>query len=361
MRDVTGTELPGSPTSLFDHAMRLHRESPDAPLERSGDPYPDESWHGRGDTPRRPKDRRTVGLDLAALLDAHFADPASTPADLADACHQVHVPLFRTEHVVAAARRVEIERVRRTGRWLVRRGTDRCAVTIGLALLETAPEGGDIPLLQTIGLLSEGFGPLVVDTMARCRGALSGLLWLGDRVEGWGRVTVVEKLCAAYGVHARDWLLRRSCNGEYHNQYFAAEVAIAADLASVITGDDPDLDLVHHTGVLLSAMTDCAGMGLTLDEYPAAPNVLAAHSKHVARLAPTTHRYGNLANLADYLLRPSTREWRGREQAIDRYLTLLNQPEWEATARTGLARGDFRVLWLRQAVGARLDLAPFTS
>ncbi|MET9212658.1 MULTISPECIES: hypothetical protein [unclassified Nocardia] len=331
------------------------------PLERNGYPYPDEPWHGRGDTPPHPKDPRTVGIDLAALLDAHFADPDSTPADLAEACHQVFVPLFRNEHVVAAARRVEVERVRRTGRWLVRRGTDRCAVTTGLALLETAPEDGDLPMLQTIGLLSESFGPLVADTMARCRGGLPGLLWLGDRVGGWGRVAVVEKLCAAYGVSARDWLLRRSCNGEYLNQYFAAEVAITADLATAITADDPDLDLVHHTGVLLSAMTDCAGTGLTLDAYPAAPNVLAAHSKHAVRLAPTTHRYGNLANLADYLRRPSTREWQGREQAIDRYLTLLNQPEWEAVARTGLVQGDFRVLWLRHAIGARLDLAPFTS
>ncbi|MFJ2835924.1 hypothetical protein ACIO52_11250 [Nocardia sp. NPDC087230] len=110
---------------------------------------------------------------MPRFTDGEHPDPGRAPAELADACHQVFVPLFRNEHVVAAGQRVDAERARATGRWLIRRGTDRCAVTTGLALLETAPEAGDIPMLQTIGLLSESFAPLVVDAMARCRCGLA--------------------------------------------------------------------------------------------------------------------------------------------------------------------------------------------
>ncbi|MET9212659.1 MULTISPECIES: hypothetical protein [unclassified Nocardia] len=318
-----------APVSLFDHAMRLHRESPDVPLEREGYPFPDDPWHGFGDTPSHSGHWRAEGMGLAALLDAHFADPARSPADLAAECHHVHVPPYRNEHVVAAALRVDAERVRATGRWLVRRGTDRCAVRIGLALLGTVPDDADIPLLLTIGLLSDAFSRLVVDALARCRDGTAALLWLGQRVDEWGRVVVVEKLCEQRGSIARDWLLRNSCRDSFLDGYVAGKVAIAADLATAITADAPDLDLVHHTTVLLSAMTYCAGAGLTLDEYPAAARVLDAHSGQVARLEPSTHRYRHVGTLADYVRRAEPDGW---ERLSERYLDLLNRPDWAAYA-----------------------------
>ncbi|MFD5175648.1 hypothetical protein ACFWM1_07520 [Nocardia sp. NPDC058379] len=318
-----------APVSLFDHAMRLHRESPEAPLPQEGYPFPDDPWHGFGAAPSHSGHRRAEGMALAALLDAHFGDPARSPVDLAADCHRVHVPPYRNEHVVAAALRVDAERVRATGRWLVRRGTDRCAVRIGLALLGTVPDDTDIPLLRTIGLLSDAFSRLVVDALARCRDGTAALLWLGPRVDEWGREIVVEKLCEHRGSTVRDWLLRNSCRGSYLDGYVAGKVAIAADLATAITADDPDLDLVHHTTVLLSAMTYCAGAGLTLDEYPAAARVLDAHSRQVARLEPSTDRYRHVGTLADYVRRAEPTGW---ARMSERYLDLLNRPDWAAYA-----------------------------
>ncbi|MBZ4320376.1 hypothetical protein [Streptomyces huiliensis] len=40
---------------------------------------------------------------------------------------------------------------------MVRHGTDRCAVTVGLALLAAVGTADDIPMIQTIGLLSDHF------------------------------------------------------------------------------------------------------------------------------------------------------------------------------------------------------------
>lgn len=148
----------GSRTTLFDHALRLHHEFPDSPLPRDGRPFPDESRHRH--RPRRPKDPRAAGAAVAAILDEHFARSGAVPADLAEAFHDVWVPIQPNDHITAAACRVDAQRVRETGRWLVRRGTDRCAVTVGLSLLTSVWDEADVPLIQTIGLLSEHFGPL---------------------------------------------------------------------------------------------------------------------------------------------------------------------------------------------------------
>ena len=184
----------GPRITLFDHALRLHRQDPDGALPRDGEPYPDDALH-RGRRPRSRDDGRTDGAEVAAILDRHFATADAAPGELADAFHDVYVPIHRNEHVAAAALRADRRRVQRAGRWLVRHGTDRCSVTVGLALLATDWAEEDIPLIHTIGLLSNRFGPLATEALRRRHGGTEALLWLAQRVAGWGRVYVVEELC----------------------------------------------------------------------------------------------------------------------------------------------------------------------
>jgi hypothetical protein len=43
--------------------------------------------------------------------------------------------------------------------------------------------------------LSDKFAALVARALERLDGGTTALLWLAERVEGWGRVYVVEALC----------------------------------------------------------------------------------------------------------------------------------------------------------------------
>ncbi|MEU8376130.1 hypothetical protein AB0C22_23825 [Micromonospora sp. NPDC048894] len=367
---MSATAEPGSlglQLPLFDHALRWHREDPDSPLPRDGDPYPDDGQHrGRKPRPREPKDPRRRGAAVAAVLDAHFAEPSAVPNELATAFHDLYVPIHPNEHIAAAACRADTERVRTTGRWLVRHATDRCAATVGLALLATLGDDDDITLIKTLGLLSRQFGPLAVHALERrwCCGGSDALLWLADRVTGWGRVYVVESLCKMGSSRARPWLLRRACDGDCLNRYFAGEVATAAHLHEAITAVDPDSELVDHTGLLLTIMADSAGMGMTLDHYPPAPVVIAAHAEHAGRLEPTVGRFVMAAQLAGYLRQPTVRlSWSNgrREQVLDNYLSLLDREDWCAVARAGLAAGDQRITWLAEALAPELGLRAFTE
>ncbi|MEU8179280.1 hypothetical protein AB0B86_00730 [Micromonospora sp. NPDC049047] len=352
--------------SLFAHASLLHRADPDSPLPGDGVPYPDDEQHrDRKFRPSAPNDSRRSGADVAALLDAHFADPSTVPGDLVEAFHGLYVPIHPNDHISAAACRVDADRVRETGRWLVQHATDRCAAIVGLALLGTVWDEDDITLIKTIGLLSKHFGPLAAHALKRRRDGSDALLWLAERVTGWGRAYVVQTLCEVGGIGARQWLLRRACDGDFLNGYFAGKVATTAHLHEAITAPDPDLEVIDHTGRLLATMADSDGMGMTLEHYPPAPAVLAAHCGLAGRLEPSVERFYVAAQLAGYLQGAAADRiaWPegGRERVLDGYLALVNREDWCAVARAGLAARDHRVTWLAATLAARLGLRAFTD
>jgi hypothetical protein len=316
-----------------------------------------------------PRDHNRVGVDVARIIDGHFADPTTVPSRLADALHGIYVPIHHDEHIVGAAWRAPEDRAREAGRWLVRHGTDTCAVAGGLALLAAVGTVEDIPKIQTIGLLSCAFGPLAARALERLPGGADALIWLAERVTGWGRVYVVEALCRLVDDHpsVRPWLLRRAADGHFLNGYFAGQVARAARLHEAVAGFGDDAELVDHTTRLLHVMTYGEGMGTSLRRYPDAVTVLEAHARHVVRLRPTVERYFAAASIAQYLSgqtpdgsnEPGIKaRW---EEARTSYLTLLDRDDWCDTAQAGLASGDDRMRWLAGAVAPELNLRAFLN
>ncbi|MFE2910929.1 hypothetical protein [Kitasatospora indigofera] len=363
MSETTMAGTTGSPTALFDHACRLHQLAPEGPLPRDGEPYPDDALHDRRQGPEAPEDRYSVGKAAALILETHFAQESALPSDLADAFHDVHIPIFYNEHIAAAAERTDRERVRRTGHWLVRHGADRCSVTVGLALIAAVGTTEDIPLIQTIGLLSNRFGPLAAHALESRPGGVEALLWLAERVTGWGRVYVVEALCRLDSPIARPWLLRRACDGDFLNGYFAGKVAMVARLHEALADLSTDSEMVDHTGLLLQLMSDCGGMGATLAHYPHSAAVLEAHAHHVGSLSPTIERYYGVAWLTHYLTTrsPQTAGCTAKQQEALRatYLAVLDREEWTRAARAGLAAGDKRMRWLADHRAPQLRLRAF--
>lgn len=359
MSETTGTKSPGA-QALFDHALALHEAAPDRPLPRDGEPYPDDRSHRRRPRPAAPEDRSRVGLDAASLLDDHFARDSTEPSDLVDVFHDLYIPIHTNEHITAAALRApDRERALRTGRWLVRHSPDRCSVTIGLALVEALGTVDDIPLIHTIGLLSNRFGPLAARALERLPGGTDSLLWLADRVAGWGRVYVVEALCRLGEPRARPWLLRKACDGEFLNAYFVGQVAETAALHEAIAESTVDDEIVDHTGRLLHLLTYSQGMGMTLSRYPHAEAVLSGHLRHLERVGPSAGRYFVAALLAGSLggdgdagsVGPIGR-WQTHR---DGYLALLDREDWCGTARSALADEDPRMVELAgMASGRRL-------
>jgi hypothetical protein len=86
--------------------------------------------------------------------------------------------------------------------------------------------------------------------------------------------------------------LSRSCRQQGRQQ-----AATAAHLHEAITGDDADDELIDHTTRLPGFMASCAGMGMTMDGYPPARAVIAAHARHLGRQHTTFARWAEAALL----------------------------------------------------------------
>jgi hypothetical protein len=270
---------------------------------------------------------------------------------------------------VAAAWRADADQVRQTGRWLVTHSRDRCSATIGLALLAVGhlDADDDIPLIRTIGLLSNHFGPLAARALQR-RLRTEALLWLADRVSGWGAYTSLRHL-RLRPWSSREWLLRRACDGDFLNGYFAGKVATAAHLHEAITSDDADDELIDHTGRLLLIMAGCNGMGMTLASFPPARAVITAHARHLGRQRPAFARWATAAILAGHLTGAVDEDRidrnigltaAGRQHLADEYASVLNRPDWTAVAGASLKEEDDYSTWIAHA-SRRIPLNAFAG
>ncbi|MET9153990.1 hypothetical protein ABZX82_22350 [Streptomyces griseoflavus] len=366
MSETPGTGLPGVPTPLFLHALRLHRLTPDEPLLRSGEPFPATERRRRRQR-TRPHDHDRGTDEAAGILGAYFLDPRTPPHRLAAGLRDVPFPSRHDESVTAVALGAPAPRVRETGRWLVRHGTGLTPVAVGLALLTETATVDDIPLIQTIGLLSNPFGPLAVRALDRLPGGVEALSWLAERVTAWGRVHAVDTLCRHLDDHpaVRPWLLRRAVDGDHLNGYFAAEVARVTVLHEVIVRSGHDAGIVDHAGRILHVMKHCEGMGTSLRHYPQALTVMEAHVRHITDLGPTAERYFAAASVAQYL-GAETPAWsddaavRARwDQVRTSYLALTDRADWCVAAREGLAAGDGRMTWPAGSMAPEPDLRAF--
>ncbi|WP_327138799.1 hypothetical protein [Nocardia sp. NBC_01327] len=333
MSASTGSAQPSSPTTFYNHALALVRRYPDVPLPRDGEPYPDaDRRRNRVWSAGRSDDQ---GTRTSRLIDEFFSAPTEH-RDIARLCREVvdyDIAIALWPSIAAAIGRADPGQARELGRHLTRTSTDQNPTVLGMALLAVAGTEDDISLMQTIGLLSDTFGLLASQALARLPEASTNLIWLADRTAGWGRVYTVCAICELADPAADPWLLRRACDGHHLNGEFAYKVACAAPVHDAIAAPDADEALIDHTGDLLSTLAWCDGMGETLREYAHSEQALTHYLSHIGALTPNLVRYQSVWALACFLDgRPNLAplNWAALEPLRTGYWSLLATPAWHS-------------------------------
>lgn len=254
------------PVSLFDHARRLLAETPDGPLPNGGGPLPDP-----GTASRVPfRERRAA---LAALLQEFINTPALTPTDLHARCISPAVDGMDVAQALEELALKPTLRLRDAARWLVRYGTDRRAVLVGLGLLRGNAEPDDIALIKTIGLL-EFSDQLAIQVLAQIPAAAHDLIWLAERSRGHVRVTAVQALMANNDAEVRDWVL--STPRSLVSSELARKIAEVCHISQRILGSSVPDRLWDQTGNLLLAMSSTRNYEYEIHRYEHAKAVYCA-------------------------------------------------------------------------------------
>ncbi|WP_204018217.1 hypothetical protein [Sphaerimonospora thailandensis] len=316
--------------SLFDHASRLHRLTPDQPLPDGGRHYPP------GVTDHNHRDDITASLSerraaLLALLEAFFADPVSVTA-LHDGIRDLPIPSCAIDRMtVEGLPWLKPDLARETGSWLVRHSTDVRAAATGLRLLVGTAHPEDIPLIRTIGLLHR-FGCAAIDVLEKIPGAAIQLAWLAERSTGRPHTQAVIAMCRLVDPVTFPWLLRHAVDDRGLVGSHARQVAETVSLADALESGDPDDEVTVHSGKLLQAIASTQDYSVQLHEYADACRAIAGFAVRAGQANPSLDLLAAAVTLAEDLRtgHAACLPWPPGKRAttLERLERLVASPRW---------------------------------
>jgi hypothetical protein len=320
------------PVSLFDHAQRLLAATPDAPLPNGGDPLPD-----RGACARVPFRERKAAL--AALLQEFINTPALTPATLHERCIGLAVNSRDVGQVLEELGTKPSPRLRDTARWLLRHGTDRRAVLVGLGLLLDNAEHHDITLVKTIGLLSFADQP-AIQVLAHIPDAARDLIWLAERSRSHARIVAVQALVADSDPEVRDWVL--STPRSLLSSDLARTIAEASQVSRTLAEVGVPDRFWDQTGSLLLAMSSTRNYHYEIHHYEHARAVYRAWIDGAACRPATLERAALLAMVRQDITSGPAAAVVGEDRGehAEKIRVLLASPPWREAVERGTRSDD---------------------
>jgi hypothetical protein len=314
--------------SLYDHAVRLLRQTPDGPLPDGGRPHPDEP-NQPAPSPSRRAGSKTRQARLLSFLEAFFANPAGSLTVLQTRLCEL-APSERTVcQVLDSLPKLDPRRAQDTGLALLRTARDRRAVWLGLGLLARTSEPVDTEPIRTLALL-DCCSALAIKALAAVPGTAADLIWLTERVPTAQRRAVETALQSrADEPQAREWLLVTPMDLAPSQ---AREVAEAVHLAEALERRPDDQRIIEQAARLLVAMTKDDDYNAQVPRYLAARQVYRLLADRAGSLSPSLDRYALLLSLLldlhsgfSVLL-----DWPAgeRERILDQFRAVLRSPQW---------------------------------
>jgi hypothetical protein len=211
------------------------------------------------------------------------------------------------------------------GRYFAAGADQREATKFGIILVGIAGENSDVRLLETLAGHEE-FTLYAAISITRLVDDPEQSLWrIAQKVHGWGRVQLVERLDGTSNPEIQDWMLREGFRNSVMDNYLAEVCARNGRLHEALQRPGIDLPLLRSTADLLSALLD-GGPSAGMDDYTHAPQALQGYVDQVSQ-----HPDLDLRHFA----------------AVDQILGFLNdEPSWQrrlANGWTSELRHDLRV------------------
>ncbi|WP_431961144.1 hypothetical protein [Actinacidiphila sp. bgisy160] len=322
------------PTALYDHALRLLRESPEGVPLRRGYSLPQKNAAGEDLLPREEA-KSAILKALSPLPD----DPATLHRRFERlGIQDRHRHLIKSSVAGLALPAEQVGAARALGRRLIRTGTTASAVTVGIALLGRLGEPEDVPYLSVLGLFRDLTGAAVnaLDNLDRQSAAVVWLVVYARRDE---LQSLVHALWTADRQAVRPELVALPDSPRLVSSAVARRIAEASHLPDLLDHHPSDTRLLARAGRLL------VRMGCSRDDPTdllAYRDALRVYDRVVTRsdlLPPTLDNAAMLLSLALDLSSGTgvLLDWApGRRAALLESLgRLLAEPRWAVAGATG--------------------------
>lgn len=167
------------------------------------------------------------------------------------------------------------------GRYFLKGADKREATKFGILLLSAAGDKSDVPLLKTLAGNDE-FALFAAIALTRLVDDPEQCLWhLAQKIHGWGRIQLVERLDGTSNAEIQDWMLREGFRNSVMDNYLAELCARNGKLHEALQQRKIDRPLLDSAADLLSALLE-DGPSAGIDGYEHAPQALDAYVKHLS-------------------------------------------------------------------------------
>lgn len=263
---------------------------------------------------------------------------------------------------------IDAESLRDFGRWLARESPERGPVKTGIALLGLFQPQCDTEMLMRLGLHDE-FTLYAAVALANTLpdDEQEDVLWsLARRVDGWGRVQVVERLAKRTSrADIKDWLLRDGYKNSVMYEYLAYACASGGGLASALCPESVDPELLDGAGDLIRALLP-DGPARDITSYEDGAQVVSHYLRHTAkRRSPPLDAYLAVSDIASFV-NDTTIDWEAltalgwtahqRLQVSAAGAAILGAPQWQSAALSALESKDATVFWTGSTAAERMGL-----
>ncbi|QQZ63248.1 limonene hydroxylase [Paenibacillus sonchi] len=208
-------------------------------------------------------------------------------------------------------------------KWLAEHAAHRNAVKFGIAMLGLFQNEQEKDLLLTLGRHEEFTLYAAVAIHNGMEDSNQVLFELAQRVHGWGKIHIVERLEPA-SQEIKDWLLRQGCRNSVMNEYLACICARNGGLREALSADRVDSALLDGATDIIEALLN-GGPAENMDDYEHAPQVLSDYVRLTREIGTAAKHLSAIFSIHAFLTQDEE-EWAVRMSA-----------GWSGQLRTGIS------------------------
>ncbi|WP_280151734.1 hypothetical protein [Piscinibacter sp. XHJ-5] len=268
---------------------------------------------------------------------------------------------------VRTSRTLDASRLHAFAQWLARESPDRAPVKMGIALLGLFRPPQDTELLLRLGLHDEfTLYAAVALGNSLAQPEREEALWsLARRVDGWGRIHLVERLAGSTRPDLKAWLLREGYKNSVMHEYLAHACATGGGLLPALQADAVDAPLLDGAGELIQALLR-GGPAEDISDYDDGAQVVQHYLAHAAtRAAPPLTSYLAVSDIAESV-DSADRTWapleakgwtpEHRRRVRDAAASILSAPHWPGMALAALDEDDRAAFWVASTAAQRMGM-----
>lgn len=256
----------------------------------------------------------------------------------------------------------QLEQMAAVGRYFAAGADQREATKFGIILLSLAGDSSDLGLLQALAGHDE-FTLFAAIALSRLVDDPEQCVWrLAQKVQGWGRVHLVERLDGTTNPEIQDWMLREGFRNHVMDNYLAEICARNGKLEEALQRSAVDLPLLDSAADLLSALLE-GGPSAGIDDFRHAPEVVEGYLQQLSKQPSLNLKHFlTVDRMLQYL---NDKKSQGRRldngwttqlryDLQSRCETILARESWPSKIEEGLVSSDHLTFHMAETAATRL-------